>query len=84
MIYSTFMKSVSTHEAKTHLSALLQEVSAGETIVIALGKEPLAKLVPIQSGVAHPKAGEMMDGSFVIPDEAFQALSDADMKLWGL
>jgi prevent-host-death family protein len=78
------MKTVATHEAKTHLSALLQEVSAGETIVISRGKKPLAKLVPIESTAARPKVGEMMDEPFVIPDEALQALSEADMKLWGL
>lgn len=78
------MKTVATHEAKTHLSALLQEVSAGETIVISRGKKPLAKLVPIESTSTRPKVGEMMDEPFVIPDEALQALGEADMKLWGL
>lgn len=78
------MKIIATHEAKTHLSALLQEVSAGETIVISRGKTPLAKLVPIQHTAARPKVGEMIDETFVIPDEALQALGEADMKLWGL
>lgn len=78
------MKTVATHEAKTHLSALLQEVSAGETIVISRGKTPLAKLVPIESTAARPKVGEMMDEPFMIPDAALQALNETDMKLWGL
>jgi prevent-host-death family protein len=78
------MKIVTTHEAKTHLSALLQEVSAGETIVISRGKTPLAKLVPIDVTSARPKVGEMMDDPFVIPDESMQPLHQADMKLWGL
>lgn len=39
---------VTVHEAKTHLSRLLQRVERGEEIVIARGKEPVARLVPIE------------------------------------
>jgi prevent-host-death family protein len=39
---------VNVHQAKTHLSKLLQRVAAGEEIVIARGGEPIAKLVPIK------------------------------------
>jgi prevent-host-death family protein len=35
------------HEAKTHLSRLLDDVRAGEEIVIAKAGEPSARLVPI-------------------------------------
>jgi prevent-host-death family protein len=41
------MATVNVHEAKTHLSALLQRVEAGEEIVIARAGEPVAKLVPV-------------------------------------
>jgi prevent-host-death family protein len=44
------MKSVTIHEAKTHLSQLLREVEAGETIVVARGRTPVAQLVPFQGG----------------------------------
>ncbi len=37
--------SVGVHEAKTHLSRLLQRVEAGEEIVIERRGEPVAKLV---------------------------------------
>ena len=40
------MKSVTIHEAKTHLSQLLREVEAGETVVVARGRKPSAQLVP--------------------------------------
>lgn len=40
------MKTVSIHEAKTHLSRLLQQVLAGETVVIARNQEPIAQIVP--------------------------------------
>lgn len=44
------MPTVTVHEAKTHMSKLLARVEAGEEIVIARGKEEIAKIVPL-----HPK-----------------------------
>jgi prevent-host-death family protein len=41
------MKSVTIHEAKTHLSRLLERVQGGEEIVIARNRTPVAKLVPL-------------------------------------
>ncbi|WP_419949290.1 type II toxin-antitoxin system Phd/YefM family antitoxin [Candidatus Palauibacter sp.] len=40
------MREVGTFEAKTHLSALLDSVAAGETVVITKRGRPMAKLVP--------------------------------------
>jgi prevent-host-death family protein len=78
------MKRVATHEAKTHLSALLQEVSRGETIVIARGKKPLAKLVPYDEPAARPAVGETMDAPFAVPDEALRAMTKSELQAWGL
>lgn len=38
---------VNMHEAKTHLSRLVERVEAGETIVIARAGKPVAELRPI-------------------------------------
>lgn len=38
------MKQVTIHEAKIHLSKLIQQALAGEEIIIAKGKKPLVKL----------------------------------------
>ena len=37
---------VNVHEAKTHLSRLLERVEAGEEVVIARAGRPVARLVP--------------------------------------
>lgn len=37
---------VNIHEAKTHLSRLLERVEAGEEVIIARSGKPIAKLVP--------------------------------------
>lgn len=78
------MKSVATHEAKTHLSALLQEVSRGETIVISRGRMPMAKLVPYEQPAARPKVGEMIDTTFSVPEEALRPMNGEEMQTWGL
>lgn len=39
---------VNVHEAKTHLSRLLDRVSQGEEIVIAKAGKPAARLVPVE------------------------------------
>jgi prevent-host-death family protein len=41
---------VNLHEAKTHLSRLLERAAAGEEIVIARAGKAVAKLVPVNSG----------------------------------
>ena len=41
------MRTVGVFEAKTHLSGLLDEVSAGQTIVITRNGKPVAELRPI-------------------------------------
>ena len=37
---------MNVHEAKTHLSRLLEAVEAGEDVVIARAGKPIARLVP--------------------------------------
>ena len=38
------MRQVTIHEAKTHLSRLIQEALAGEEIIIAKNRQPLIRL----------------------------------------
>ncbi|MFP4502036.1 MAG: type II toxin-antitoxin system Phd/YefM family antitoxin [Candidatus Hydrogenedentota bacterium] len=40
------MKTANIHEAKTHLSRLLERVAQGEEIIIANAGKPVARLVP--------------------------------------
>ena len=44
---SARMKSVNVHEAKTHLSRLVERVEADEEMIIAKAGRPVACLVPI-------------------------------------
>jgi|SRR5579863_3671579 prevent-host-death family protein len=48
------MKQVSLYEAKTHLSALVEEAAAGEEIVIAKNGKARAMLMPIADSAKEP------------------------------
>ncbi|MGH8606418.1 MAG: type II toxin-antitoxin system Phd/YefM family antitoxin [Gammaproteobacteria bacterium] len=48
------MTIVNVHEAKTHLSRLLEAAAAGEEIIIAKAGKPIAKLVPIEKPKREP------------------------------
>ena len=40
---------VNIHEAKTHLSRLLERVAAGDEVTIAKAGKPIARLIPVQA-----------------------------------
>jgi prevent-host-death family protein len=53
--------SVNIHQAKTHLSRLVERVEAGEEIVIARAGRPVARLVPFSSRTS-PRAPGLWRG----------------------
>jgi prevent-host-death family protein len=55
--WSSPMKYVTIHEAKAHLSRLVERVQAGEEIVIAKAGRPAARLVPIEGARRPVKIG---------------------------
>jgi prevent-host-death family protein len=68
LVYHKYMKTVNIHEAKTHLSRLVQEVAAGEEIVIANAGRPVARLVPVSGPGAARALGFMKDRIVVAAD----------------
>jgi len=51
------MHQVNIHEAKTHLSKLIQEAVAGEEVIIAKDNKPIVKLVVLQNAKLERKLG---------------------------
>ena len=64
------MTSVSVHEAKTHLSRLIEQVLGGEEVVITRNKEPVVRLVREVPVKKRPLLGAMT-GQFIVPDSFF-------------
>ena len=62
------MKTVNIHEAKTHLSRLIDAAAKGEPFIIAKAGTPLVKVVPIDAPPA-PKRFDFMKGQFTVPDD---------------
>jgi prevent-host-death family protein len=50
-------RTVNVHEAKTHLSRLLEAVEQGEDVVIARAGKPVARLVPVVPTSRHREPG---------------------------
>ncbi len=51
------MRQINVHEAKTQLSRLLEEVEAGERVVIARAGVPVAVLSPYRTAVKRRRLG---------------------------
>lgn len=63
---------VNIHEAKTHLSKLLERVALGEEVVIAKAGTPVAKLVPFDQQ-PHTRIFGSAKGEFSVPDDFNEA-----------
>ena len=66
---------VNIHEAKTHLSQLLQRVSTGEEIIIAKAGTPVARLVPFTEQVVERLPGSAK-GLLVLASDFDDPLSE--------
>ncbi|VAX10759.1 hypothetical protein MNBD_GAMMA26-2029, partial [hydrothermal vent metagenome] len=69
------MTIVNIHEAKTHLSRLLNRAVSGEEIVIAKAGRGIVKLVPIQ-GDRSPRTPGMDAGRVEISDDFDSSLPE--------
>jgi len=75
------MDTVTVHTAKTTLSQLLARVEAGEEILVARGKEPIAKLVPIHPPATKRRFGALR-GIVSIGPEFFDPLPPQEQEAW--
>ena len=73
--WSLNMHQVNIHEAKTHLSKLIQETLDGEEVIIAKGNKPVVKLVSIQSQPKERKLG-LAKGQIQMTDDFDDPIDD--------
>jgi prevent-host-death family protein len=74
------MSTINIHEAKTHLSRLVEEVAAGAEIVISKNGVPRAKLVPLNA--SRRLEFGVMKGKLRYPDDFDAALPDEVLALF--
>ena len=71
---------VTIHAAKTNLSKLIEAALAGEEVVIAKGKRPVVKIVPVpQKGFTIGLLKGQLNGTG--PD-FFETMSEDELALW--
>jgi prevent-host-death family protein len=64
------MRTVNIHEAKTHLSRLIDRAAKGESFVIAKSGKPMVKVVAIDTpAAAETRRVGFMAGQFSVPED---------------
>ena len=79
------MESINIHEAKTHLSRLVEKAAKGESFVIAKAGKPLVKVTSLDT----PTAGQVrrlgfISGRIQIPDDFDRMGSTEIERLFGI
>lgn len=59
---------INIHQAKTHLSRLIEDVANGNEVLIAKGGRPMARLVPLGRDDSPRRPG-VMKGKLKIADD---------------
>jgi prevent-host-death family protein len=67
---------INIHEAKTHLSRIIDEVAAGSEVIIAKAGKPMARLTSF-AGEPRPKKLGLLKGKVTVPDDFNEPLDDA-------
>jgi prevent-host-death family protein len=73
------MQTVNIHEAKTHLSRLVEEAAKGSVFIIAKAGKPMVKVMPLSD--EELKGAEklgFMTGEIAVPDD-FDSLAATEM-----
>ena len=73
------MQTVNIHEAKTHLSRLVDEAAKGNVFIIAKAGKPMVKVIPLSEGELKgtEKMG-FMSGEISVPDD-FDSLAATEI-----
>jgi prevent-host-death family protein len=71
---------VNVHEAKTHLSRLIERAHQGEEIILAKAGKPYARLVPLESARPQRVPG-LLKGLFS-GDGFLDPLPEEELKAW--
>ena len=71
---------VTIHAAKTNLSKLIEAAQSGEEVVIAKGKQPVAKIVPIAH--SHFTVGLLQGKLTGEGPDFFEEMGEDELALW--
>jgi prevent-host-death family protein len=64
------MKTINIHEAKTHLSKLVEDAAQGESFIIAKAGKPMVRVIALDTPVGKKiQRLDFMKGQFSLPDD---------------
>ena len=69
------------HAAKTNLSRLIEQACAGEEVIIARGKAPVARIVPLKASAPARRFGAMR-GRARVTRKFFEPLPPDELAAW--
>ena len=75
------MLSVTVHEAKTNLSKLIERARRGEEVIIARGKTPVVRLVPVGVVNGRRQPG-VLRGKLRVGPQFFKPLPADELAAW--
>ncbi len=76
LVHYTVMTTVTIHEAKTHLSRLIEQALAGEDVVVLRGRDPVVALKPIRQGTVKRRVGGLPNLIVKIADDFDDPIPD--------
>ncbi len=77
------MRQYNIHEAKTHLSRLVDEVARGEPFIIAKAGKPLVKVVSLEARAETLGPIGFYKGELKIPDDFDTMMADEIAEMFG-
>jgi prevent-host-death family protein len=72
------METINIHEAKTHLSRLVEKAAKGEPFIIAKAGKPMVKVVPLEDEKPKRRTG-FMKGQISVPQD-FDTMMSAEIE----
>lgn len=77
------MRTVNIHEAKTHLSRLVEQAADGEAFIIAKAGKPMVKVIALDATDAKvPRRLGFMEGEATVPDDFDTMFADEILAMF--
>jgi prevent-host-death family protein len=76
------MPTYTLRAAKANLAKLVARAEVGEEIVLARGKKPVARIVPVTLRPKHRRKFGSLKGKAKVGPEFFEPLPEEELKYW--
>jgi prevent-host-death family protein len=79
------VRAYNIHEAKTHLSRLVEAAAAGEPFIIAKAGKPMVVVTPVSQAAAKaPQRRGFLAGQITVPDDFDEMFADEIAEMFGV